>query len=248
MDFSGVRYGTDGPYGNHGVGGPAVGTVSEDAGACPAGEDDGICPGGIWEKLARIISFVLNPLVMPVYSILLLLYGRTVMYFLPVRTKLFFLFAVLLNTFIVPVLFIGFLKTTGYVKSFDLNDKRDRVLPLIVTAFCYAVCAYMVKNLMVAFIVKRILVSATVCVLCAAGVSFFWKISLHMIAAGGGLAILILITISKIGFLQPWIIALVVSSGFLASARLYLGKHNPAQVAGGFFLGFAVSGSVMLLG
>lgn len=212
---------------------------------CP--EQEGLVAHGVWKKMAHVISTMFNPLVMPFYSIILLLYGHTIMYYLPVRTKMFFILAILLNTAVVPMLFIVVLKATGYVKTINIVDRKDRVLPLIVTAFCYAICAYMIRDLMIAFVVKRILVSGAVCVLFAAVVTYFWKISLHMIAMGGGLAILVIITVSKIGLLQPWIIAAVIGSGLVAASRLYLGRHTPVQIAAGFFSGLVIASGIMLM-
>lgn len=226
-----------------------IGLAGNDCGVAVCGNDDekyGVTPSEGGKRIARIISMVLNPLLMPLYFIVLLLYGGTMLLFLPVQTKIFFIFTVLLNTLIVPLLFIGFLKSTGQIKSFKLIDEKDRILPLIVTAFCYAVCAYIIKDMLMAFVVKRVLMAGAACILFATAVTYYWKISLHMVALGGGLAILIIITVSKLGFLQPWIIALIAGSGLVASARLYLGCHTPMQIVVGFLTGFTIAFMVML--
>lgn len=216
-------------------------------GGSAADTEDVDYPPTVWGKLSRILSLVMGPLLLPVYAILILLYGRTIMAYVPGRTKMFFILVVTLNTLIVPALFIGFLKTTGHISKLNLKDRSDRILPLLVTALCYALCAYMVSSYMIGFLVRKIMISGAVCILFAAVVSFFWKISLHMVALGGTLAILILLTVANIGFFQPWIIALVVISGLTASARLYLGRHTPLQVAAGFFAGFFIASFVMLV-
>ncbi len=201
----------------------------------------------IYERLSQTLSRAMHPFVMPVYAILLLLFGSTFMENIPLKVKLFFLGVVVVNTVMVPALFILLLRGLGYLHSLSLVERRDRIIPLIVVAGCYVVCAYMVSGALSAFFIRKLLVAAAGCVLLGLVVTCFWQISLHMIAAGGVVAMLVLVNVAGFGSLIGGLCVALLLSGALASARLYLGYHNPGQIAAGFLGGFIVASCLLLI-
>lgn len=201
---------------------------------------------GVIYKLSRAISGVLHPFVVPTITVLLLLFGNTIMSGVPERLKLLFVAIIVLNTIVVPTLFILLLRSFNYIPNFSLNQRRDRIAPLVVVTICYIICAFMISDALVAFLIRKFLFAAVGCVLLGLVVSFFWKISLHMISAGGALALLFIINISGFGNMLWVLIVGVLLTGALASARLYLGLHTPLQVTAGFVGGFIVACAVML--
>lgn len=71
-------------------------------------------------------------------------------------------------------------------------------------------------------------------------VTFVWKISMHTaVAAGAG-------TIAALVFGAPWLL-LFLAVGLVGWARVELGDHTPAQVAGGTALGIMVAATVFTL-
>lgn len=79
-------------------------------------------------------------------------------------------------------------------------------------------------------------------------ITYFWKISLHMIGLGGLLAyILLLLFVRGLQYGLPSEIDILLSSvillsGIVGSARLYLCAHTPAQVYVGYIVGFLLVG------
>ncbi|MCD8073273.1 MAG: phosphatase PAP2 family protein [Alistipes sp.] len=211
-----------------------------------AGPVDAPIRGGAALTLSRLISIVMNPLLMPFFGVLVLLYGTGLNY-LPGKIKMYYILVVLLNTCVVPVICIGLLHSIGVVKGVTLGSRRDRVLPLLITALSYVLCAFMIKGLFGAVVVQRFLLAGAACITLAFIVTFYWKISIHMIAAGGTLALVIFLEHFGLGRFMPAVIAMVAGCGALASARMYLGAHTPLQVAAGFAGGFAVSLLVITL-
>jgi len=65
-----------------------------------------------------------------------------------------------------------------------------------------------------------------------------WKISGHTAALGALLGTLITLNLKYSMNFLGMIIAILLISGAVASSRIYLEKHNPAQVYAGFGLGF----------
>lgn len=202
---------------------------------------------GLAYILSRAISTVMHPFVVPAIAIVVLLFSNTILSGIPLNLKWLFVSVILLNTLCVPVLFLLVLRTTGLIDSFSLQTTRDRIAPLAVMVVCYVVCVFMIPDTIVAFLIRKFLFAAIACVLLAFVVNFYWKISLHMVASGGALAMLMIVNISNFGTMLWPMVALVLAIGALASARLYLGSHNPAQVTVGFLGGFAVASATMLI-
>ncbi|MBR2501475.1 MAG: hypothetical protein IKB68_03220, partial [Rikenellaceae bacterium] len=73
-----------------------------------------------------------------------------------------------------------------------------------------------------------------------------WKISLHLICMGGVTAVFTLLSVAGAGQHFWALVATILLSGALASARLHLGAHNPSQIAVGYFGGLVVAMLAMI--
>ena len=71
-------------------------------------------------------------------------------------------------------------------------------------------------------------------------INIFWKISAHSIGIGGLAGLLVSICL-RMGLYMPlYITVALLLCGIVASARLVLQVHTPAQVYLGLLLGFGV--------
>ncbi len=224
----------------------SVGTPIPEESSDRSPEDSAQPQEGILTTWSRGISWVLHPFLVPAYTICILLFGDTIMSNIALSLKWFFVLVVVLNTLIIPAIFIALMRTFGVLGDLSLQQRRERIIPLAVVAVCYLICALMISNVLVAFLIRKFLFAALGCVIMALVVNFWWKISLHLTAAGGAVAMLLIVAISRFGDLTGTVIVAILLSGSLASARLWLGSHTPAQVAAGFFGGFAAASLVML--
>ena len=96
------------------------------------------------------------------------------------------------------------------------------------------------------FLIRRFLFAALGCVLLTLIVTPFWKISLHMTAAGGLLAMLFILNFSGFGQFPYTLLMFILLIGALGSARLWLGSHNLGQVMAGFGGGFLIASATIL--
>lgn len=197
-------------------------------------------------RLSQTISYALHPLIVPTWAVLLLLFGHTIMSGISLQIKGFFVVIVLLNTLIIPILCIGLLRSLKLIPDWSLNEPKHRIIPMLIVALGYISCAFMLSNLMMAFLIRRFVFAALGCVLLTLIVTPFWKISLHMTAAGGLLAILFILNFSGFGQFAYTLLIFMVLIGALGSARLWLGSHNLAQVAAGFTGGFLIASATIL--
>ncbi len=202
---------------------------------------------GIQYALARVFSTVLQPLLMPLYGVLLILNANSYMaLFLPPQTKMYIIITVLVCTLVVPALFIFLLNAIGMLEDLRMNNRKERILPLAVILLAYGLCAILIGRAP-APLALLAMAAGVVCIVIALIVTPFWKISLHMTGAGGVYALLLFLGMAESRDFTVYMMVATLLVGVLAWARLYLGRHTPAQVAAGFFGGFVASMIVIML-
>ncbi len=193
-----------------------------------------------YRKLSNTLSWVLHPFLQPVYLMTVLLTMTTFARYTP-QMKFYLMWVVALYAIIIPVLTLGVLRSLGRITDFRVDDRRERLLPLLIGTVCYVLCAITFAKIPSAIFLRKFMIAAACCEMLCFVVSLRWKISLHLTGMGAVVALLVVMNIIGVGnMLVPLLIA-ILCAGALASARLYLGCHNGAQVLAGFCGGFAVS-------
>lgn len=193
-----------------------------------------------YRKIANTLSWVLHPFLLPVYLMAVLLTMTTFALFSP-GVKFYFLWVVMLYAIIIPFLTLGVLHSLGRISDFRIDNRRERLLPLLIGTVCYVLCALTFSKIPSAIFLRKFMLAAACCEAMCFVVSLRWKISLHLTGMGAIVALLVVMNIVGVGnMLLPLSVA-ILGAGALASARLYLGCHNPVQIFAGFFGGFGVA-------
>lgn len=190
---------------------------------------------------AVIISFVLHPIFMGVYGIILLfLYTDFNIIF--ARQFFRFISPVLFLTCIIPASSIYFLQKAGLIKDYSLSDKNDRLIPYILSFLSYALLVYYFNSAGLYMWFISTLVAPMILIAVTAIINIFWKISAHMVGIGGLIGCTLSVCYNVKG-INPFIlfIILFILAGCLGVARLILKKHTQAQVYIGFLVGIAIS-------
>lgn len=196
-------------------------------------------------RLAHAVSWVLHPFLLPVYTITLLLTITSFALF-PANVKYYLLWVILLYAVLIPVLALGVLRSLGRISSYRVDDRRERLLPLLIGAVCYLLCALTLAKIPSVVFLRKFMVAAACCEVMCLIVSLRWKISLHLTGMGAVVALFVVMNIVGVGTMLLPLSVAILGAGALASARLYLGCHNPAQVLAGFGGGFIVATLAML--
>lgn len=193
-----------------------------------------------FRKLSNLLSWVLHPFLLPLYLMALML-TMTLFARYPSGVKFYLAWVVALYALIIPILSLAVLRALGRLSDFRIDQRRERILPLLIGAVCYLLCAITLAKLPSAVFLRKFMVAAACCEAMCLVVSLRWKISLHMTGMGAAVALLVVMNVVGVSaMLWPLAVAILLA-GALASARLYLGCHNGAQVLAGFGGGFAVS-------
>ncbi len=193
-----------------------------------------------YTRLADGLSWALHPFLQPLYLMALLL-TCTVFAGYSVPVRLYLLGVVILYTMLIPVLALGLLRISGRLSDFRIDNRNERILPLAVGAVCYLLCALTLGRIESAAFIRKFMVAAACCEMMCLLVSLRWKISLHLTGMGALTAMLVVMNFIGVGNMFGPLAVVVLASGALASARLYLGCHNGAQVFAGFCGGFVVA-------
>lgn len=191
----------------------------------------------MFKVLAKTFSFLLHPLFMPTYGILIMFQAGSVVTFVPWEIKKHVLMVVMANTLLFPMLLLPIFVKRKMAKDYNFSEKQERVLPLLFTFLLFAFTLYFLGGLDLPKIIKLFLLGSTLAVLCTLVINFFWKISIHMVGIGGIMGIIFFIILKLLSSIVGFLLIGFLFSGVIGTSRLYLGEHNIKQIAGGYALG-----------
>ncbi len=199
-------------------------------------------------SLATLVSYVFHPVFMPVVMVLFLYKLAPVNFAgIPVGSvlkqgSLVSLLVIIAGTTVFfPLLTILLMKALGFVRSIEMHEPKDRILPLMAIMIFYFWAYHVVSHLPgTPFILRVLLLGSFWAIIVTFLVSIFYKISMHAVAAGGTIGILAaLLLVNPIDMLPALFTGLVLA-GAIGTARLLLGAHKPSEVWWGYGLGTLV--------
>ena len=137
---------------------------------------------------------VFQPLLMPTLVFGLLLFAVPQATSIPDEFKNRVFFLIVLSTLLIPMVTIIGLRLSGTVKSLHMPEVKDRKLPFVITALYFLLTTwflYQKTDLDPVLWLGMMIICISVVLLTA--VSFFWKISAHMIGLGGLLGVVLVL-------------------------------------------------------
>ena len=188
---------------------------------------------------SNILSWILVPLLMPVYGIMLA-FGLSVLELVPFDMRVSFTLIVAGINFLIPVLLVLLLKFLGIVDDVGLNGQRERLIPYMITILCMGATAWFVGIKGAPIWLSMFFAGGAAAGLVNLIINLKWKISAHAAAIAGVVAMLI--RLGKVSLVEPelftWILITIGAAGLLGSARIWLGRHTVWQVLAGYAVGF----------
>ena len=197
--------------------------------------------------VSQIISILFHPMFMPLLGIFLIFQSGTHISYMPFEVKRIIYFVVAITSCILPLSALPLLYQLKIIKSFRMETARERFIPILLTAFFYYMGYLLLKKMGVPAMIEKFVLSTLIAIVCASAISYFWKISIHTTGIGGVTGAIIALSLLYGFDMSMWITLLLIASGITASARLYLGDHNPLQVYAGYFFGLGVVVGTILI-
>ncbi|WP_240477796.1 phosphatase PAP2 family protein [Cyclobacterium amurskyense] len=194
------------------------------------------------KKTALGLSVIFQPLVIPTFMVATLFYIVPEATMVPKGAKWAVLLLIGFTTFLVPLLSLLGLRYSAVINSLQLPNRRERIYPFaLVSVFYVMTVSFFYWKLNIDQLLLVTLGLVTVSLVLMTVVTFFYKISAHQTAMGGWVAIVGVLSVKfTSGPMFYYFLLVIVLSGLIGTARLYLNAHRPSEVYAGFLLGFGI--------
>ena len=189
------------------------------------------------DTLAKIITIIFHPLLMPVYGMAIIFSAPTLFGYLPFPVKKLLFLILLVNNVFLPLSLLPFFIRMNIISSWSLSDRKERNIPLVITTVLYCTTSFIIFRFPIPVFFKSFIYATAFLSLIVTVINFRWKISLHSVGAGALIALVIILSLKMFTPLVWYLISAVIAGGLILSSRLKLNFHNPQQVWLGFFTG-----------
>ena len=199
-------------------------------------------------SFARVISYLLHPLIITTLGMAILFTSGTSLSVLQPEVKRLTLIVISLFTFVFPAGMIIILYLTGTIRNIELQERKERVLPMALTVILYLFTFFVIRG------IPQLTGAHIVFLFCPPAALFlslvfnyFMKPSIHMAGVGVLLGIILVAALIYGANIEYMFIIVVILGGLIGSARLILGFHKPGEIFTGFMIGLISTLGIMAI-
>lgn len=196
------------------------------------------------KSLSNIVSWLFLPLFTPIIGLALAMYVESFaysdsLYMLDDTLKLQLLIRYFFFGAVVPASGIIFMKFFGGVSSLEVDNRSERAMPILFTLMSSIALYWLVHSGNYGIRFSQFLVTypaaAAITLLVCLLLTLFWsKVSLHTAGVGMMTGFVFAYAAHQLDY-SFWILVLVIIlSGMVMSARIFLGKHTLKETVVGF--------------
>lgn len=195
----------------------------------------------------KFISYIFHPLLLPTYGTALFVWANPSITPVPteegdiIRTPMHLIISIFVNTFLMPSVAILMMKKLDFIKSLEMEDKQDRIIPFIATMIFYIWAFLAVKDHFsyMPKIFSAFILGTLISVFISFFINLFEKLSIHMVGVSGWMTATMMMMMSSEKSMLMSFIGVIVICGLVATARLYLKAHTVRELYIGFLMGIA---------
>lgn len=189
------------------------------------------------KKFSEVISFLFQPIFTGLYCCLIMLATTDHFNSYNALGKTVFFSIIAMFTIVVPLLIILIAYRMGKISDLGMTERSQRTPIYLATITSNLVAIFLVFKVVQDYIFAYFMVFALFSVAIVTFINLFWKISSH--TCGVGIISSFVIYLAMLfDYDYVYLFSLVVLvSGIVAFARLYLNRHTLAQVFAGYFAG-----------
>lgn len=159
----------------------------------------------------------------------------------------FFIGVTAILTIVAPLFSAGYLLYSKQISSLEMEDRKERLLPMAISGAYIFGLYYLFSTFNLPSTIMAITGVGVVGTIITLFITFFWKISAHMIAFSSLSAVVVVLSESIHPVPTYIIMTLFFSTGLIGWARLQLKAHSLEQVLAGWLVGFVLAYSVMMI-
>lgn len=187
-------------------------------------------------KFSKFISYFFHPINFPIIG--------SILYFLLIPEHIYkqqehlFITIILIGTYIFPLFIVLIMKRFGMINSLQMETIEERKFPIILfLAISLILANWLYQSTIVDILALFYYGYSLFLIITYVFLKFHIKLSLHMAAIGGLTGFLIYFSSYYQINLIYILVALFLTSGVIAYARLRLQAHNSKEILLGYFLG-----------
>ncbi|MFI5172575.1 MAG: hypothetical protein ACHQFW_09295 [Chitinophagales bacterium] len=186
----------------------------------------------------HFFSILFIPLLLPLYGTLYVIYSDP--YEFPDKAQnMLMILRVGFLTFVFPAITILLLVALKFIKSVNIYDRQERIVPYIAAGFFYIWAFFVFYKEGFYPQITYILLGSTIAVFVDFMINVLMvKVSMHATGAGGMIATILLLMpyayYSSLGVL----VATIIVAGCIGTARLALNAHSEREIYLGYLTGF----------
>lgn len=189
-------------------------------------------------NMAIGFSYGFHPLLIPTYSYVIL-YSFYIAPLFPMGTSyfIFLLSAFFIFTFLLPSSLIYIMYKKKLISSLHLSNRKERNVPYLIVIVCLWFCTGLFDKIAPLNEVRFIIYNTFFLLIIAFLINYRIKISAHMLGMGALTMYVYLIYRFQTSSLLFVLSGVIIISGFVAHARLFLKEHSFFEVILGYCLG-----------
>jgi hypothetical protein len=190
------------------------------------------------DRLAFLVDLLFHPLIMPFYALAGVFRLHPYLHYsLASEIKNMLLWILFITCVVLPALLTFFLVHKRIIHSLKMKERKERLLPVLITFLMYLVCYFLIRLMPVPELILGIVLSGAALTLIAFLLTLFWKVSIHMMGIGGLAAIIWITGARTLADASPYLGLVLLAAGLTAWARLCSQTHTTGQIYGGFVAG-----------
>ena len=208
----------------------------------------------IEQYAAHIVSALFHPMFLPIVACFYIVVTHP-SHFEAYDSRIFSisLIIIFVLTCLFPLIALLVMKGLGIIKSIQLHERKDRIVPLIV-AGSFLVWTFMTfkpineaaseatmlrENIfMHENLIACMLLGVTLCLFTAFILNVFIKVSIHTASCGAAICLVLSTVQSAEVNVSSFLVLIVLLSGMVGTARLVLKAHSTREIYLGYFAGF----------
>ncbi len=187
---------------------------------------------------AKFFTYSFHPLLLPTYSFMLVIYTNPFLFGNYGSYTWIPIIKVFLNTFLFPVFTILLLRQLGFIKSFTMDDAKERIAPYIATLMFYIWTFMVFRKSGDPTLLSVIMLGACLSASVASIINLFRKISLHATGMGALIGLAFGNAVFSAHDLIFSLMIVAIIAGIVGTSRLILNAHKDSDVYLGYFVGF----------
>lgn len=191
------------------------------------------------KTLLRIPSILFNPLLIPTFGILIIMNSGTYLSYIPEDAKKIIIKIYFISTILIPLSTFPFLYFQKIIKNWELDNNKDRVLPLLILSASHLFGWYLLSRLQVPRMYTYYIFMSGIMTFIIALISMKWKISVHLAGIGGLIGLILALSYKVNTDLHVILVLAVISTGILSYTRLAFNETSPTMTYSGLLLGFS---------